>query len=250
VVCKSSSQFDFQKALKEFDDFSDRMRVAGKRFRYVHKASRVLILDSYLRGELALFFHVQPAFKLDDVRGNLKISGGAVSRPSFAVLVNHANAVNMSSRKNGEKQPMFVSYVKNVNGPNSLVPSIARLYRVDHQTEEIGAGSVYLSLHKRTFKLIDGLAHGKFRPITDESGKQLFDGLEPSIVEGAIKIVDGIAEHQSYFTESGRIAEIVNENFATSFRINLDSRMASFVKRDDAIFDIEDVLIGPVNFEP
>jgi hypothetical protein len=108
------------------------------------------------------------------------------SPEGLATLVFHFNSINMASGQDGNKKPMFISDVQIVNGPNGEIPSLARLYRVEHEPKEIRAGNVYLSLREASFQLFDGLPDGKFGPIIDCSGNQPFDRLEPSIVQSAM----------------------------------------------------------------
>ncbi len=248
VKSQQSSALRFQEALKEFNSIRDDAQVKGERLRYVHEASRLLILDAYLRGELALLCDVKAARKVDAIGGSLEPSKSesVVSLTSFVL---HLNSINMARSQHGNKKPVFVSVVEIVNGPDGVIPSLARLYRVNHKSEEIRAGFVYFSMLQKTLYLFDALADGELCPIVNEGGSELCNCAQPSIVEGAFEIVDSISNHKSEIIEGCDITKRVGESLSSVLRVNLNNGGISFVKRGDAPFDIGDMLIGPLNFD-
>jgi hypothetical protein len=57
--------------------------------------------------------------------------------------------------------------------------------------------------------------------------------------------VDRIPNHDGEVIERFRICELMYQAFRSEFRVILDSGSISFMKRDDACFDVADMLIGP-----
>lgn len=238
----------FDEALEEYNRLQDYARVETQRLRYTHKASRLLILDAYLRGEFSLLLYMQALGKINAVGRSLKIPRSATG-PNLACFVLHLDSTNVACRQNRNKKPVLISVVEIVNGPNGVIPSLARLYRVEHEPKEGRADSVYMSMRQKTFHFFDGLADGEFRPVINKRGSTLLDGFQPSIVESAFKVMDSITNHESEVIEGIDIAKSVCESLSSILRVNLNSTGISFIKRDDARFDVQDVFIGPINFQ-
>jgi hypothetical protein len=238
-----------QESLKSLNHSENEVGVVLHRLRYVHEVTGLAIFDNYDGGKLSLLFDVQPRFIRDDVRRALKVCGTSVSVPRFAILIHDANAVNVPGGQDRNKQPMFISDVKVVNGPNGLIPSIARLYLVEHKSKQIRGSSVYASLRHPSFKFFEDFANRELGPVINEGGNQSVDGLEPGIVEGAIQIMDSVPEQQGDIVEGGSIAESVGEDFPSRFRININSSCVRFMQAGDSCVDIRDVLIGPFDLQ-
>ena len=219
-----------------------------QRLRYVHEITRIPIIDNYGSGKLALLFGVRPFADSNAIRRSLEVPISE-ARPALPFFIFEFNSVDTPLRQDGNKKPMFISNVEIVDGPNGLIPSIARFYRVEHKPIQIRGGNIYASLRHPSFKFFNGLADREFCPIIDKGWNQSLDSLQPGIVEGAIEIVDSIPEHQRNIVEGRSIAEIVYQEFVSCMRINVDSGSVSFVKFGDAEFDVLDVLLGPVNLE-
>lgn len=248
VISQSSSEFRFQEALEEFNRFKDDARMKSERLGYVHEASRLPILDAYLRGELALLLHVYPFFKVDAIGRPLELAHPETGE-GLPFFILHLNSVNMAFSQNGDKQPMFVSVVEIVNGPDGIIPSFARLYCVEHEPEEFRGGSVYFNMSQKTFQFFHAFADGEFRPVILKGRNDSLDGLQPRIVEGGFKVMNSIPNHECEIVEGFRIAKSVGESLSSVLWVNLNNSGVSFIKRSDAPFDIADMFIGPLNFE-
>ncbi len=96
-----------------------------------------------------------------------------------------------------------------VNGPDSGIPSVARLYLVNDECEEVRAGSVYVSLSQCVLKFFDGFVDREFGSIADIGGSELLNRLEPSVIEGAIQIVDGVSSDESDLVETRSLSSRV-----------------------------------------
>lgn len=57
-----------------------------------------------------------------------------------------------------------------MNAPDGGIPSVARLYLVNDECEEVRAGSVYVSLSQCALMFFDGFVDREFGPIVDIGG--------------------------------------------------------------------------------
>jgi len=126
VNVDSSTHLPLQESLKNLHDAENDMRVLHERVRYVHIASRLLILDGYRRGEFSFLVYVEALPEKDLVGGALEVASTAAVM-DFSRFVLHFNSVDIPVCQDGEKQPMFVSIVETVNDPNTVIRSLARL---------------------------------------------------------------------------------------------------------------------------
>lgn len=242
---QSPTELRLQETLERLHDANNCARVRDEGLRYVHEASRLLILDGYIRGELAMFLHVQ-AFPEDNVvnKVGLKLAS-AETGPQLASFILYLNSLNVALGESGNKQPMFVSVVEIVNGPDGVIPSLARLYCVKHKAVELGAENVYFGLRKIAFYFLDGFPDREFSPIILKGGGEPFNRLEPCIVESALQIVDGIPHDNGDIIKCLSIGEPMFKDFTAKCRVNLNSRSVAAFQLSKARFDILDVCIGP-----
>ncbi len=103
---------------------------------------------------------------------------------------------------------------------------------------------------QRSFKFINGIAHGEFGGIVNEGRGNFIEGLDPSIVESASQVVDGIASNECKLTNGSCVRGIVLDDFLSSMRIDLNSRGAAIWQTAKAVFKVSDVLIGPFELQP
>jgi hypothetical protein len=248
VVAESLAHLRFQESLKEFDQLRDDSRVMHERMRYVHEASRLLILDAYVSGQLSLILYVQTFFEEDEIGRFLKIPNARPEKP-FASFVLHLNAVDVSGCQNRNDESMLIPVTEIVNSPQGNIPSIVRLYFVEHEPVQVRAGNVYFSIRKPSFHFFGGLPHREFGPIINERRNQFLDCDQPSIVEGAFKVVECVSNHQGNVIEGMNIDESVFKELTSGCRIGIDSSSVSIVQQRNSSFDVRDVLIGPLNLQ-
>jgi len=192
---------------------------------------------------------MQPLLVPDDIWRALQLLSAANARPHLAVFIDYSDAIDATSRKYGDKKPVFVSNVECVNGPDGTIPSVARFYRVNHKAIELRADSMYFSLSKGTFHFIYGFSDWKLGPVINKRGSEFLNSLEPCVVQSAIEIVNGISEHEGNVVESRAVGKIMSEYFSTSFRVNIDSSRVGCMQKNNPAFDVRDVLIGPFDLQ-
>ena len=243
AFAQSSKSLRLQEAFESLHHASDRSRVNNECLRYFHAAPKLPIIDNYVSGKLALLCDVQSICEVDAIR-RLLGSAEAGSGPPFARFILHLNSVNMALCQNRDKEPVFVPVCEAVNGPDGGISSVARLYPVNDECEEVRAGSVYVSLSQCALKFFDGFVDREFGPIADIGGSELFNRLEPSVIEGAIQIVDGVSSDESDLVET-RFVKSMGESLGSMLRVSLDNSSIGLFKSVDAPLDISDVYIGP-----
>ena len=145
---------------------------------------------------------------------------------------------------------MFVDVVQNVYRPNGVIPSAIRAYLVKEEVAEFGAEAMnygrFARVFEPTFKFFDGLAHREFGAFSKNRGYPL-DRLSPSVVQSTIKVVDSISQQECEIIECRRICELMYKAFGSGLRVNLNSGSITFMKSENACFDIADMTIGPLN---
>ncbi len=242
----SSESLRLQEALKRLHDSNDRAKMHIDCLRYVHAASKLSILDTYKRGELALLCEVQAWHEIDDIGRPLEFAE-ARTGPKLSRFILYLNAVDMPLRQNGDKQPVFVSVCEAVSGPDGCIPSLVRLYLVNDEIEEGGGGNVdlYVSTSKLSLKFWGGPVDRELGIVSNESRSESLDSFEPSVIKGACQVVDGISNHKRNMIESGFIQR-VGQSLCTMLRVYLNESSVSVFKSFDAPFEVSNMYIGPV----
>jgi hypothetical protein len=241
-----SISLDLQETLERVDDTKNRSRVLDERIRYAHEASRLLILDAYVSGQLAFICDVNAWGEVNAIGRSSEIAD-AKPRLTSPRFILHFNSLNMPLCENREKKPMFVTIVKAVHGPKGVIPSLARLYFVDHEGIESGAGSIYVSLFQHTLYLFYGLMNGKFGTVINVRGSEALDCLQPSVINGAREVVNSVSDQESQVVKCG-IFQNIFDSVCSKLRVNLDAASCTLLKACDAPLDAPNVYIGPVHF--
>jgi hypothetical protein len=195
---QSLESLQLQECLENLDKTVNDARIKRDLLRYRQSISRISILDHYLSGELSLLCYVESSPISDAIWRMLQFAGNPISRPQVSSFIFYFNSSNVPLRQNGDKQPVFISDVEIVNGPQDSLPSHMRAYLVQHEPIKNGANYVYsslLALHP-SFKFVDAFADWELGSVINETGCQAGNSFEPDIVEGAIKIVDCVSEDQ------------------------------------------------------
>lgn len=235
----------FKECLQQLQDLEDGMRIERDRVRYMERAvAQSSFLDNYLCGNFSILLDVPFGTNGNIIGGRLKC-GPSASFDNFTSLIFKFDAFNGRQLNDWNQEPMFVSNVELVNGPDGRIPSIVRLYLGHHEVKEIGGGTVYFSPPERDFKIVQGGINRKFGELAEGGGKESFNCLHPGIVKSALKIVKDIPQHQCNIGSKSLVTKIMFDGFASSLRINLDCGSVGIWQYADARFDIGDMLIGP-----
>lgn len=227
------------------------LRVQAESIHRSRLAFSTSILEHYLEGRTSWFFDVQPSYERDEVWKRL---GGAPCLPlvKHPRLIFQVNASNRGIVDNRNQQPMFVSEIEFVNGPDGKIPSIIGLYIVKDEIEEVRTGGVYLQFPQRGFKLISFEKTGELGALPVPSGNQSSCSFKPSMIESTLQIVNSIPDDCGQFIKGISVAsflEIALNEFAASLRIDIGSTYQSVLQDADCAFGFRNVLIGPFDLE-
>jgi hypothetical protein len=163
-------------------------------------------------------------------------------------LVLRFDATHGRIQDSWDKKPMFVSDVKTAYGPNGMIPSRVGLYLAHDHPEQISGNSIYSVPAKRGFK---GIACGidrEFREFTHGAGCELCNGLNPSVVEGALQIMESVPSDQGESSLPLSIPNIVLNDLVSKLRINLNGADITLLQQADLSIQPVDVMLGPFNF--
>jgi hypothetical protein len=227
------------------------MRVEAERIHHARLASSIPILKHYIEGRAAWIFDVQPPNEIYEVWERL---GGPprISSMDVSSFIFQVNVANGGVVQNWDQEPVLVSRVELVNGPNVKIPSVVRLYFAHDEVEEAGSGDVYLQVPQGIFKSIGIGINGKLSSLPIASWYESGNCFKPSVIEGALKIVNGIPEHDSQAFGGVSILDVckvtMNE-FAASVRIYLGTNDQSFFQAVDSKLNIRNVMVGPFDLE-
>jgi hypothetical protein len=151
-----------------------------------------------------------------------------------------------------DEEPVLVSDVEFVHGPNGKIPSTVRLYLAYGESGEVRSESAYLQVFKRRFKVIKGGMDRKLAPTPIPGGSQAAHRLKPCVIEGALKIMNGVPDYGREVFEALPIldvCEIALDEFVSTVRIYMSLTDKSFFQAVDATFNIRDVFVGPFDLE-
>ena len=168
------------------------------------------------------------------------------------MLVFHVNVADRGIVQHWNQEPVLVSSVELVNGPNGKIPSIVGLYLAHDKTEEIWGGDVCFNPLHGIFKSIGCGVDGKLGSFPISSRNQPTDRLEPHVIQGALEIMDDVSEYYGQIVAGASVLDIckvaINE-FASTISVYLGRDSQSFFQAIDSKFKVRNVMVGPFDFE-
>jgi hypothetical protein len=244
-----AADLSFQESLKKFHNLNNEARINAERIDGARLASLISVLEHYTNGRLSLLFDV-PTWREFYVMG--KGIGSSHSESTFFLphLVFNLNIVGAAVMDHWSQEPVLVSPVHIVNGPDGEVPSVVRLYIAENEVEQPFTGDIYFVPLKRSFKAMQCGMNRKLDMLGIARGDKLLDRLNPNIVEGALKIMDGIPDHYRDILGDGSILQIILDEFVASLRVYLSRDQYSVFQTSESLLHLGDMLIGPFDFEP
>jgi hypothetical protein len=245
VHSKSQSE-----VLQKFHDTQDRLRKELERVNCPKLLSKNVFMEQYSKGNMSAVFYVEAIGDFNVVGRVLHC--GPESLPIYPThFVLKLDALNGSKVNEWEENPVLIHVTSLVDGPNGGIPSLVRLYLINENPKKFGEIAVYFSLFKMSPHLIRMNKNREFiSEVTAERlGGQSFADFPPCMVEGAIQVMDGIADHESYVGSGLSVAKIVLDEFLSSVRIRLDGGGVRISQGLDSRLNINDVLIGPINLQ-
>lgn len=219
-MCRNQS---FRKLLQKFNYQQDLLRVELERVHHSRLASELPVLVHYVEGNFSWLFHVKPLFKLNVMRECLN-GAPRETLMNFPSMIFNANIANGRIMDHWNQEPVLVSNVKFVNGPDGNIPSLVRLYLANDELVKIGSGDIYFQVLQGRFKMILGEINRESGLGPVLRGNQPINGLKPCVVETGPKIMNGIPESQSEFIDEcslRRVCKVALDEFAAAVRIDM-----------------------------
>jgi hypothetical protein len=143
------------------------------------------------------------------------------------------------------EQPMFISDIQSVYGPNCMIPIRVGLYLSKHYLEQSTGGLIYSIRAKRSFERIISGVDRELSELSEGLGSQLGDDFDPRIVEGALEIVDAVPGDQCDVTNCIPVRNVVFDDFVSKLRIELNSGNIAFFQHSNLGFQQSDMMLGP-----
>jgi hypothetical protein len=169
-------------------------------------------------------------------------------RRDFTGLVLRFNAADRRVQDSWNKQPMFVSDIQSVYGPNGKIPSLVGLYITNHHLKQIPRSFIYAVPAKRGFKRIISAVNRKLCELSESMGSQLSNGFDPRIVKGTLEIVDPVSNDQSNVPNGFPSLNVMFNDFVTDLRIDLNSGSIALFQQFDPIIQSSNMLLSPPDF--
>jgi len=239
-----------QDGFKTLNDLKRAARVKLERVNYLQVVKRRSLLKEYFDNHMALILDVPASFYGDVIRRFLAACPSS-NLFNFTSFVFKLDALNGGELHDWGQELMFVPDVEIVQGVNGIVRSAIRLYLGNEQFVEGAESRIYFSPYKRAFKRIAVGVDGEFREVGEQRWRAERECFDPCIVEGTLKIMDGVSDEKGEFIHALRsIAKVVLNDWIASHRIYLDSGLVQIRQRGNQPLNVQDVLVGPFNLEP
>lgn len=222
----------------------DRYREVSKRWDDRLALHQRSFAEYYREGSAALLYKLElsarPSNPGDPIGGELC----STERPFSALAVLRKKTLNPADTEVGDQQFVFVDVVELLEGKEHVtIPSLVRLYLIDHERSDGGQERLVWSFAKRLFEVAPrGIDWELFLPVS----YRLPANFSPKVVECRTQVVQGIAEREAHF--DGKFLDCFNPNeviqgiLATVDGNVVDTRIT---KCPQVGFKVVDVLLGP-----
>jgi hypothetical protein len=217
---------------------------------YRRALEKVDVVESYRSGKLALILDLVADRDIYDV-WPLSCDRPSVGPNDFALLILHNNVSNPCDMFDWDQKIMLIPDIQSVKGFEKEIPTaFVGLHFGNNYFEEFGAGRVYFSCTKRTFNCLLTPFERNLRMVGVETTTGMFlNGSQVGVLDGDSKIVNGITKNYGYISADVDIRGRVAEYLRSGLFINLDSGRVDVWQRGEQLFQVRDVLIGPLNLD-
>lgn len=251
MLC-AQDQSALDESLKRLHDSQEMLHVHTERIRKYNNviASGLSILERYAQGDLSLVFYVSSEGH-GDIPGRLLM--GASRKPiarDFSHVILRFDAADRAIKNCWNEQPMFISDIESVYGPDGKIPSLVGLYLGKHYVENATGGFIYADAANRSFKRILSRVDGELGLVSDRLGCKLGEDFDPRIIEGALEIVEAIPRDQSDVPNGSRVSNVMFDDFISNLRIDLNGSNVAFFQKSDSFIQPCNMLFGPFDLGP
>jgi hypothetical protein len=216
---------------------------------YVEMLHRQSVLEQYSDGRLSVVLDVV-------VRGNVNEMGGAlcdgprIAPNYFAMLIFHHQIFDDRRIQDWNEQVMLVRNVQTVKSVEAVIPSTVRLYIVDNPLKKVGDGKFYPPTIEGTSDVYLSLSNREFRVGLRSPGEEPLDCANPSVVERAPQIVDGISRDDSQTTQEVLFFwKVIFDRNPPMLWVDFNRGNITVWNREASGIEVRDVLLGPIDLE-
>ena len=221
---------------------SVRDELVGKvRRHYVEALQRCSFAESYAEFNLSVILKL--GTKFNDLSVEIRSSNGNIKSINRPVFVLQFNAANPSHRKHGNEEEMFIVNIESAEGQNIHIPSLVRFHCIDDKVDE--RGQYFFSLQSG-LKVFSRLL-GKDRKLAVIGNS--WQHSAPRDIEGAVEIVNCIANNQGDICSEVAISKAVVEELFPRISIDVQAGAVSVRRGAESLVDIVDVIVGPLDLE-
>lgn len=246
----AQKQSALAESLQQLHDSENRLRIHLERIRKNRLVSLISIVERYRDGNLSLVLYFDSE-RHRDIPGRLLPSPHCEPLGvDLSGVILRFDAADRRIENSWDKQPVFISQVQSVYGPNGVIPSCVRLYLVKNHVEQSSGGRIYSIPAKGIFKGISCRIDREFSEFSQSAGSDFSNGFDPGIVEGALEVMESIPGDQSDRTPGTPVRNVVLDDIVSKLRINLDCGHITLFQQLNPSIQLADVMFGPVDFEP
>jgi hypothetical protein len=238
--------------LQNLHDVNDLSRKHIEQARYWQRMESTCLLDGYTEGHLALIVNLDITREVECMQ--VGIHGHSVPKV-FLPLVLYHDCPNSRVRLHFERQQMFVGVIKIVKNveQSRVIRSLVGLYFGAHPMNKFwtdsAVGGMFFSVVQSRFDSVPFFVNREFQMASVNSGNPRSNETGPRNIERGTQIVDDISDNERQPSQSLREVWNLAYKMLNSCVIGLSCRNLTFFERDDGILHVNDVLIGPFNFQ-
>lgn len=245
-----------QEFIDNVNRFRDRMRHLDDRWQNALVLNNVGLVEKYLSGRftIALDFNcsIPEQSKID---GSAWHDGAGTAERTIALIYNE-NIIDCLRDDDGEEEPVLVSVVEFVKGPEKRVLSLIRAYRVANDFPNTGGGFLYGGVRasfkgpfslvrggcaEGRYKVVPGFVYGKHKPSILPT-----QNFRYGVIEGAFHIVNEVPEKKGHLSWH-RVCGNDLKRMSGSIRVVLNDKFAEVSIEESVPHHIKDLnlMIGP-----
>jgi len=205
-------------------------------------------LEDYVKGRLSMALNVHFGATRDCTEFSLPTNNHPSDLEGIPILVFSADVAKFRDRDHWNQHSVLIDDVQAVKGPQGVIRSVVRLYRLDDQIHDIGADIGPRSL----FFTLQGAYHFLLVNPNGKRGVRVGSATAPShnikgqMIEGASQIVGTVANYQSDIIGE-RLRDLKLQDIESRLSIFLDTKAVEVCLKKSAqdCHQLADVMLGP-----
>lgn len=205
--------------------------------------------DNYGCGALALIYHLHIAVSSARGRGVAVSEVPCSDLKLNAIAIFAADSFDHSDLSLRDEELVFVGNVEVMDEVKGVpIPSLVRLYLVEHFPAHCEEGFMFFSLVEERFQILSGWSKGKLNSafLGGISGCQF----KPSVIESGREIMYCVPQDERKLIRDAHVCRDDLQELVSGIRIALDGNLVSATIAEPMHLkaEIVDVLFGPFEF--